>query len=75
MEMKIQISDTFRNLPLGSNEIPPQSPIGKSSYGSRSYNFSQTITDLAVNKFRKTGKGITYRDLMNNGIVIHKNQA
>src|SRR5215217_292502 len=69
------MSDTNKNLPLTSNEITLQGLAGRFASSSRSYNFSHSITDLAVDKFRKTGKGITYKDLMDAGVVVHKHQA
>ncbi len=36
---------------------------------------SSKIIELAADKFEKTGKGITYKDLMDAGIVIHKRHA
>jgi hypothetical protein len=64
-----------RNLPLRSNTITQQESVGRAFTGGRSYNFSSSITDLAVVRFRKTGKGLTYKDLLGAGVVIHKNQA
>jgi hypothetical protein len=75
MEMKILTSDTIENLPVASAKITQDGLGGGFSYGSRSYNFSQSITDLAVVKFRKTGKGLTYKCLMDAGVAIHKRQA
>ena len=76
MGRQILMSDTIENLPIASDKITQHGLDGRFSYGSRfSYNFSQSITDLAENKFRKTGKGLTYKDLMDAGVVIHKNQA
>ena len=67
--------DTIKNLPLTSKKIPQEGLVGRFSSGSKSYNFSYSITDLAVDKFRKTGKGVTYKDLMDAGVVVHKHQA
>jgi hypothetical protein len=67
--------DTIKNLPLTSKNITQQGLVGRFSSGSKSYNFSHSITGLAVDKFRKTGKGITYKDLMDAGVVVHKHQA
>jgi hypothetical protein len=67
--------DTIKNLPLTSKKIPQEDLVGRFSSGSRSYNFSYSITDLAIDKFRKTGKGITYKDLMDAGVAVHKHQA
>jgi hypothetical protein len=63
MEMKILMSDTIENLPIASDKITQHGLVGGFSYGSRSYNFSQSITHLAEDKFRKTGKGLTYKGL------------
>lgn len=69
------MSDTIGNLPITSNNIPQLALIDRFTSGSRSYNFSYSITQLAVDKFRKTGRGIKYPDLMDAGLVIHKSQA
>jgi hypothetical protein len=66
---------TIKNLPLTSKKIPKEDLVGRFSSGSKSYNFSYSITDLAIDKFRKAGKGITYKDLMDAGVVVHKRQA
>jgi hypothetical protein len=58
-----------------SNKITQLDLVGQSFPGCRSYIHSLTIIELATNKFKKTGKGITYKDLMDAGIVIHKNHA
>jgi hypothetical protein len=70
------MSDTIKNLPLTSKKIPQEGLVGRFTSGSsRSYNFSNSIADLAADKFRKTGRGITYKDLMDAGLVVHKHQA
>src|SRR5215211_5259000 len=58
-----------------SSKITQLDVVGQSSPGCRSYIHSSTIIDLATDKFEKTRKGITYNDLMDAGIVIHKNHA
>jgi hypothetical protein len=42
---------------------------------SRIYTHSSEIVDLCMDKFKKTAKGITYKDLITSGIVYHKKQA
>jgi hypothetical protein len=64
-------------------KITPQTPdriiqlglVDSSTFRSRSYTQASRITELAIDKFRRTGSGITYKDLMETGIVIHKKQA
>jgi hypothetical protein len=69
------MSGSIKNLPLTSKKIPQEGLAGRISSGSRSYNFSDNITDLAVGKFRKTGRGTFYKDLMDAGLAVHKHQA
>jgi hypothetical protein len=59
---------------LSSDKITPLRLVGSRS-GYRSYTFSCDIVELAADKFMKTGKGLTYVDLMNAGVVPRKNQA
>jgi hypothetical protein len=58
-----------------SNKITQLDLVGQSFPSCKSYIHSSTIIDLATDKFEKTGKGITYKDLMDAGIVIHKRHA
>jgi hypothetical protein len=58
-----------------SNKITQLDLVGQSFCGRRSYIHSWKIIELATDKFKKTGKGITYKDLMEAGISIHKNHA
>jgi hypothetical protein len=58
-----------------SNKITQLDLVGQSFPGRRSYIHSSTIIELATDKFKKTGKGITYKDLMDAGIAIHKDHA
>jgi hypothetical protein len=67
--------DTIKNLPLTSKKIPQEGLAVRFASGSRSYNFSGGITELAAGKFRKTGRGTIYKDLMDAGLVAHKHQA
>jgi hypothetical protein len=69
------MSNTIKNLPLTSEKILQDGLASRFSSGSRSYNLSHSITDLAARKFRKTGQAITYKDLMDAGLVVHKHQA
>jgi hypothetical protein len=58
-----------------SNKITQLDLVGQSFPSCKSYIHSSTIIELAADKFNKTGKGITYKDLMQAGIVVHKNHA
>src|SRR5918992_1319217 len=58
-----------------SNKITQLDLVGQSFPSCKSYIHSSTIIELAADKFEKTGKGITYKDLMDAGIVIHKRHA
>src|SRR5215211_1429151 len=58
-----------------SSKITQLDVVGQSSPGCRSYIHSSTIIDLATDKFEKTRKGITYNDLLDAGIGIHKRHA
>lgn len=64
-----------KNLHLVSNKITHLELVGNYIAGSRSYVSSSKITELAIYKFRKTGEGLTYKDLMDAGVIIHKKQA
>jgi hypothetical protein len=55
-----------------SSKITQLDLVGQSFSGRRSYIHSSTIIELATDKFEKTGKGITYKDLVDAGISIHK---
>jgi hypothetical protein len=70
-----QLSErNIRNSLLLSKEIAPQEIVVGNGVDSRhrSYIHSSTITELAIDRFRKTGRGITYTDLMDAGVAIHK---
>jgi hypothetical protein len=69
------MSYDIKNLPLTSKKIPQEGLVGRFTSGSRSYNFSVGVTEFAAGKFRKTGRGIFYKDLMDAGLVVHKDQA
>jgi hypothetical protein len=69
------MSDITKNLPLTPKEIPQEGLAGGFTSGSRSYNSSDSISELAADKFRKTGRGTNYKDLMDAGRVVHKHQA
>jgi hypothetical protein len=69
------MSDTVKNPLLTFKKILHEGSVGRFASGRRSYNFSDSITDFAAGKFRKTGRGAIYKDLMDEGLVVHKHQA
>jgi hypothetical protein len=58
-----------------STKITQLDLVGQCFSGCRSYIHSWKIIELATDKFKKTGKGITYKDLMDAGIALHKTHA
>ncbi len=58
-----------------STKITPLDLVGQCFSGHRSYIHSSTIIEIATNKFKKTRKGITYIDLIDAGIALHKTHA
>lgn len=67
-------SQNFKITPQEAHKIP-QLDLVANTFGGRSYTSASSITVAAIDKFRRTGRGLTYMDLMNKGIVIHKKQA
>jgi hypothetical protein len=65
-----------RNTPLGNKKNTPLT-LSTQTYSShhRRYTNSDTIIDIAIKKFRKNQRGITFKDLMKQGLVVHKRQA
>ncbi|PWU82777.1 MAG: hypothetical protein DLM72_00060 [Candidatus Nitrosopolaris wilkensis] len=71
-----QLNDNtpLNSTPLGTTKNPPLTAIAQYSGGKRRYIAAQEINDLAIRKFRKNGRGITYTDLIG-GLAKHKRQA
>jgi hypothetical protein len=74
--------ESCKNIPIDSGQNIPlaQSRQCITKYSGnnqkqRRYNKVQTIEAVAVSQYRKTGKGITYRDLLSSGVAINKTQA
>lgn len=65
-----------KNTPLGDNKNTPlalAAPTYRSSY--RRYTNSDSIIDIAIRKFRKNKRGITFKDLIKQDLALHKRQA
>jgi hypothetical protein len=63
------------NVPLTLNKNVPLSLVVQYSDSKRRYSNSQEIINLAIDKFKKNGKGIKYGDLLSSGLVQHKKQG
>jgi hypothetical protein len=62
------------NVPIEENRNAPIDVLGHHS-GKRRYTKSQDVEELAIEKYQKTGRGITYTDLLNKELVKRKNHA
>jgi hypothetical protein len=71
-----QLNDNtpLNNIPLGITKNPPLTTIAQYRDGKRRYTVAYEINDLAIKKFRKFGRGITYTDLIG-GLAKHKRQG
>src|SRR5919106_155756 len=63
-----------RNVPLANSKFIPLILEGQNSVH-RSYTNSNQIIDLAIDEFKKHGKGLTYVILLNRGLAGSKKQA
>lgn len=63
------------NVLLTLNKNVPRSSVVQYGDNKRRYSNSQEIISLAIDKFKKNGKGITYDDLLSSGLSQHKNQG
>jgi hypothetical protein len=65
-----------RNTPLDNNKNTPLA-LAAQTYRSRNrrYTSSDKIIDIAIGKFRKSQRGITFKDLMKQGLAVHKRQS
>lgn len=63
------------NVPVEKNRNAPLALLGQQNQGKRRYTKSTDIEELAIEKYKQTGKGITFADLLNKGLVKHKSHA
>ncbi|HEU4824582.1 MAG TPA: hypothetical protein VFS97_14255 [Nitrososphaeraceae archaeon] len=71
-------SEPSKNIPIVSGQNIPLALLGQcvaSCYRQRRYTKAREIETLAVNQYKKNGKGITYRNLLSNGLAFNKAQA
>jgi hypothetical protein len=76
------IPEHSKNIPLDYNQNIPLVPLGqcvtKYSYKNpmqRRYNKANAIETASVDQYKKNGRGITYSDLLYNGVALNKTQA
>ena len=69
----------IRHIPIRSSQNIPLALLGQLGEGCctkrRRYTRAQEIEKLAVQKYNKNGKGITFNDLLSAGMASHKEQA
>lgn len=70
------IIESSSKVPIGSGQNIPLALLGQCvARRQRRYTRAREIETLAVNQYKKNGKGITYRVLLSNGFAISKRQA
>jgi hypothetical protein len=76
------IIEPSKNIPIGLGQNIPLAVSGQcvASFSGkykrqRRYNKAQVIETIAINQYKKNGKGITYRDLLASGVATNKIQA
>ena len=73
--------NTQKNIPLDSRQNIPLALLGQCVGGDgvvcrrRRYTSTTEVEKLAVEKYKKNGKGITFNDLISCGVALHKEQA
>jgi hypothetical protein len=67
--------ESSENIPLESGENIPLGLVEQSFITRRRYTKSEEINHLAINHYRRTGNGITFKDLLSSGLSHHKEQA
>jgi hypothetical protein len=73
---------TVENIPLDNSQNIPLALLGQYD-GSlrqkwrrqRRYTKAKKIETLAISKYRQNGRGISFKDLLSNGVATHKQQA
>jgi hypothetical protein len=70
------------NIPVGSDQNIQLALLGQCGIGSRGkngkqrrYTKAQKMVTLAVEKYKSSGRGITYCDLLSKGLAYNKDQA
>ena len=76
------ISKPIKNIPIDSNQNIPLTLSGQCVTGHREkirkqrrYTNAHEIEILAINKYRNSGRGLTYKDLLSYGYASDKKQA
>jgi hypothetical protein len=63
------------NVPIKKNRNAPLGLLGQQYHRKRKYRKSTDVEELAMEKYKQTGKGITFADLLNKGLVKRKSHA
>jgi hypothetical protein len=66
---------TTGNGPIDSNENGLLTLLGQHTRLRRRYTKTKVIEGLAINKYNCNGNGVTFNDLLKNGLARHKRQA
>ena len=67
--------NTRKNTPLAPIQNAPIDLLGHWRRSKRRYTKKQEIATLAIDKYKKDGLGITFNDLLSNGVSYHKEHA
>jgi hypothetical protein len=76
--------NSYQNTPVGSPQNTPLAQLGQYYFDDdcgfyrrrrRRYTNAQQVERLAIEKYNKNGKGITFNDLLSLGLALHKEQA
>lgn len=71
--------NTLENIPLDSSQNIPIAQLGHClrdvNVRRRRYVRAVEVENLACNKYKENGRGITIDDLLTNGLALHKKQA
>jgi hypothetical protein len=64
-----------RSIPLGIRGQVYDDSSSKYGYKRRRYSRAKNIESVAINKFKQNGRGISFQDLLSNGLATSKKQA
>jgi hypothetical protein len=73
-----ELNRSFKNIPIVSSQNIPTTLSGQFDGGgcrSRRYTRAKYVERLAIEKYNKNGKGITFNDLLSYRLALHKEQA
>jgi len=62
----------LNNTPLATTQNSPLTLVAQYGGGKRRYTDAQRIVELSINTFRENGNGITFTNLIEEGVAKHK---